>query len=94
MVPYPACVGRLDRLLPGWTERELQDSIELVRTLMLPDWDIHPEMVTHTRVVDTRTGHPYPDNSLPFVENWDWTTGTARNWACGCSRRLCAVCTR
>lgn len=75
MVPYPACVGRLDRLLPGWTERELQDSIELVRTLMLPDWDIHPEMVTHTRVVDTRTGHPYPDNSLPFMENWDWTTG-------------------
>src|SRR5688572_18707050 len=47
IVPYPACVGRLDRLLPGWTEKELNDSLELVRTLMVPNWDIHPEMVTH-----------------------------------------------
>jgi hypothetical protein len=75
IVPYPACVGRLDRGLPGWTQRELQESIELVRTLMLPNWDIHPEMVTHTRVIDTKTGHPYPDTSLKFMENWEWTTG-------------------
>ena len=75
IVPYPACVGRLDRLLPGWTHQELNDSLELVRTLMVPNWDIHPEMVTHTHVIDTRTGHPYPDRSLKFMENWDWTTG-------------------
>ena len=75
IVPYPACVGRLDRQLPGWTQRELQESIELVRSLMLPNWDVHPEMVTHTRVIDTKTGHPYPDHSLKFMENWEWTTG-------------------
>jgi hypothetical protein len=75
IVPYPACVGRLDRTLPGWTQQELNDSLELVRTLMAPNWDIHPEMVTHTRVIDTKTGHPYPDHSLKFMENWDWTTG-------------------
>jgi hypothetical protein len=75
VVPYPACVGRLDRLLPGWTARELRDSLELVRTLLMPNWDIHPEMVTHTRVVDLRIGHPHPDTSLRFMENWDWTTG-------------------
>ena len=75
IVPYPACVGRLDRMLPGWTHRELQDSIELVRTLMVPNWDIHPEMNTHTRVIDIKTGHPYPDLSLKFMENWEWTTG-------------------
>ena len=75
IVPYPACVGRLDRMLPGWTQRELQDSLELVRTLMLPNWDIHPEMITHTRVIDTRTGHPHSDHSLRFMENWEWTTG-------------------
>ena len=75
IVPYPACVGRLDRELPGWTRRELEDSIALVRTLLLPHWDIHPEMVTHTRVIDIRTGHPYPDHSLQFMENWEWTTG-------------------
>jgi len=75
IVPYPACVGRLDRMLPGWTQRELTDSLELVRTVMLPNWDIHPEMVTHSRVIDTKTGHPYPDHSLKFMENWEWTTG-------------------
>jgi len=75
IVPYPACVGRLDRMLPGWTPRELNDSLELVRTLMTPNWDIHPEMVTHTRVIDTKTGHPFPELSLKFMENWDWTTG-------------------
>jgi hypothetical protein len=75
IVPFPACVGRLDRGLPGWTQKELADSIELVRALMLPNWDIHPEMVTHTRVIDLKTGHPYPDRSLKFMENWEWTTG-------------------
>ena len=75
MVPFPACVGRLDRMLPGWTQRELNESLELVRTLMVPHWDIHPEMVTHTRVIDLKTGHPFPDHSLKFMENWEWTTG-------------------
>jgi hypothetical protein len=75
IVPYPACVGRLDRGLPGWTPKELADSIDLVRTLMLPNWDIHPEMVTHTRVIDLATGHPYTDHSTKFMENWEWTTG-------------------
>jgi hypothetical protein len=75
IVPFPACVGRLDRGLPGWTRKELADSIELVRTLMVPNWDIHPEMVTHTRVIDLATGHPYADHSPKFMENWEWTTG-------------------
>lgn len=75
IVPYPACVGRLDREVPGWSRREINDSIKLVRELMMANWDIHPEMVTHTRVIDLKTGHPYPDNSPKFMENWDWTTG-------------------
>ncbi|MBI3882614.1 MAG: hypothetical protein HY301_21450 [Verrucomicrobia bacterium] len=75
IVPYPACVGRLDRGLPGWTPRELEQSLELIRTLMLPNWDIHPEMVTHTRVIDLKTGHPYPEITPKFMENWEWTTG-------------------
>jgi hypothetical protein len=65
----------MDRVLPGWTEQELDDSLELVRTLMVPGWDIHPEMVTHTRVVDTRTGHPYAERGLRYQENWDWSVG-------------------
>lgn len=75
IVPYPACVGRLDRELPGWTPREVQDSLKVVREVMLPHWDIHPEMTTHTRVIDLKTGHPVAERSLKFMENWDWTTG-------------------
>lgn len=75
IVPYPACVGRLDRELPGWSRREVEESIRLVRDVMMPNWDIHPEMVTHTRVIDLKTGHPHPELSLKFMENWEWTTG-------------------
>ena len=75
IVPYPACVGRIDRELPGWTSRQLQASIDLVRTLMMPNWDIHPEMVTHTRVIDTKTGHPIPRFGLEYMENWRWADG-------------------
>jgi len=75
IVPFPACVGRLDREIPGWTQQELKSSIDLVREHLMPNWDIHPEMVTHTRIIDTKTGHPYPEISPRFMENWDWCNG-------------------
>jgi hypothetical protein len=59
IVPNPACVGWMDRELPGWTRRQLEDSLKLIRSTIMPNWDIHPEMVTHTWVIDTTTGRPY-----------------------------------
>lgn len=73
IVPYPACVGRVDQRLPGWSRTELDSSLKLVRDLMMPNWDIHPEMVTHTFVIDTKTGHPCQERSARFMENWDWS---------------------
>jgi hypothetical protein len=75
VVPYPACVGWLDRELPGWSRRELNASLDLIRTLIVPDWDLHPEMISHTWVVDTRTGRPYPGRTSDFMENWGWSAG-------------------
>jgi hypothetical protein len=75
VVPYPACVGWLDRDLPGWSHRELLDSLDLVRTLMMPDWDIHPEMVSHTWVINTKTGRPYEEQTADYMENWGWSVG-------------------
>jgi len=75
IVPYPACVGWMDRDIPGWTKRELDDSLKLIREFMTVDWDIHPEMVTHTWVIDTKTGRPYPDRTEANMENWRWTDG-------------------
>lgn len=69
IVPFPACVGWLDRELPGWSRRELLDSLKLVRELMVPNWDIHPEMITHTRVIDLKTGRPLEEISPATMEN-------------------------
>ncbi|MEC9002460.1 MAG: hypothetical protein VX644_03740, partial [Planctomycetota bacterium] len=69
IVPYPACVGWLDRELPGWSRRQLQDSLKLVRELMVPNWDIHPEMITHTRVINLETGRPLEEISPATMEN-------------------------
>ena len=69
VVPFPCCVGWLDRELPGWSRRELLDSLALVRELMVPNWDIHPEMITHTRVIDLKTGRPLEEISSATMEN-------------------------
>ncbi|WP_390175935.1 hypothetical protein [Rhodopirellula baltica] len=69
IVPNPACVGWLDRELPGWSRSELKSSLNLVRELMLPNWDIHPEMITHTRVIDLKTGRPMEKISSATMEN-------------------------
>jgi len=75
IVPYPSCVGWVDREIPGWSGRELRESLDLVRTTVTPDWDIHPEMISHTWVIDTKTGRPYPERSENFMENWGWSVG-------------------
>ncbi|MBD3675087.1 MAG: hypothetical protein HUJ26_16340 [Planctomycetaceae bacterium] len=73
IVPYPAMVGWVDREMPGWTKRELQESLKLVREFMQEDWDIHPEMVTHTWAINTKTGRPYPERNENYMENWGWS---------------------
>ena len=71
IVPNPACVGFLDRELPGWSRKDLKQSLALVRDLMLPNWDIHPEMITHTRVIDPSTGRPLePVNAGTMENSW------------------------
>lgn len=73
MVPYPACTGWLNRFIPGWTKKELEASIKIVRDLAQPNWDIHSEMISHTRVIDTKTGLPFPLATPNFMENWEWS---------------------
>jgi hypothetical protein len=73
IVPYPACTGWVDRFIPGWTKKELEESLKLVRDFMQPDWDIHPEMISHTRVIDIKTGRPYPYADPDYMENWGWS---------------------
>ena len=73
MVPYPACTGWLNRFIPGWSKKELEASLEVVRKHATPDWDIHSEMISHTRVIDIKTGLPYREATPDFMENWEWS---------------------
>lgn len=73
IVPYPACTGWINRFIPGWTKQELDNSLNLVREVILPNWDIHPEMISHTRVIDIKTGKPFPYASPDYMENWEWS---------------------
>ena len=73
IVPYPACTGWVNRFIPGWTKRELEDNLNLIRNVIVPGWDIHPEMVSHTRVIDLKTGKPFPYASPDYMENWEWS---------------------
>lgn len=81
IVPYPACVGWLDKTLPGWSHGELRASLKLVQDLMLPDWDIHPEMISHTRVLDIKTGRPLPrkDDGGYWMENGGRCAGRSQD---------------
>jgi hypothetical protein len=73
IVPYPACTGWVDRFIPGWTKKELERSLALVRETMQPDWDIHPEMISHTRAIDVSSGRPFPEPTAAFMENWGFS---------------------
>lgn len=81
IVPYPACVGWLDRELPGWSRSQLRASLDLVRELIVPDWDIHPEMISHTRVIDIKSGRPLPrrEDGSYWMENGGWCAGRSQD---------------
>jgi len=73
VVPYPACTGWVNRFIPGWTKKELEASLDLIREVIVPNWDIHPEMISHTRVIDIESGLPYDSPTPEFMENWEWS---------------------
>ncbi len=79
MVPYPACTGWLHRFIPGWSRSELQASLDLVRNNVVKNWDIHSEMISHTRVIDIKTGLPYQYATPDYMENWEWSQEKSRD---------------
>jgi hypothetical protein len=83
VVPYPACVGWVDRDLPGWSRAELDASLDLLRTFIAADWDFHPEMVSHTWVIDPSSGRPFQERTDAFMENWRWTDGKSADQIAG-----------
>jgi len=73
VIPYPAMVGWVDKEIPGWTRAELEASLALLRDFVSRDWDLTPEMVTHTHVIDPKNGRALQPFDESTMENWGWS---------------------
>ena len=55
MIPFPAGVGRIDQGFPGSPPRELKEWLRVTKEVIWKNFDLTPEMLTHTHVVDLKT---------------------------------------
>ncbi|MDE0086694.1 MAG: hypothetical protein OXU23_13330 [Candidatus Poribacteria bacterium] len=68
LIPYPAGVGRVDEGFPAQVfgkspTHEYQSWLRIYREIIWPNFDLTPEMLTHTAVVDLET--------LALTEEWE-----------------------
>jgi len=71
VVPCPAAMGRIDEGLPLFSHAQQESWLQMCRELIVPAFDITPEMLTHTFVVDPRTCRPLEP---PIWEQYEWET--------------------
>lgn len=69
VVPCPAALGRIDQGLPLFSRAQQESWLRMCRELIMPAFDITPEMVTHTFVVDLETFQPL---STRIWEQYEW----------------------
>jgi len=69
VVPCPAALGRIDEGLPLVDRRQQESWLEMCREMIRPAFDITPEMLTHTKVVDPCTCKPLEPE---IWEQYDW----------------------
>jgi hypothetical protein len=55
MIPFPAGVGRIDQGFPGFPPGELKEWLRVTKEVIWKNFDLTPEMLTHTHVVDLKT---------------------------------------
>ena len=71
VVPCPAALGRIDQGLPMFSRAQQKSWLNMCREIIAPAFDITPEMITHTFVVDLDTMQPLPSR---IWEQYDWAT--------------------
>ena len=69
VVPCPAALGRIDHGLTMFSRSQQESWLKMCRELIMPNYDITPEMMTHTFVVDLKTLQPIDPN---LWEQWGW----------------------
>ena len=71
VVPCPAGLGRIDEGLPLFSMEQQESWLKMCRELITPAFDITPEMITHTFVVDPQTLQPLESRIWEQIE---WQT--------------------
>ena len=69
VVPCPAALGRIDEGLPLFSKAQQESWLRMCREVITPAYDITPEMITHTVVVDPKTCTPLESG---IWEQYDW----------------------
>ena len=69
VVPCPAALGRIDEGLPLFSRAQQESWLQMCREVITPAFDITPEMITHTVVVDPKTCKPLESG---IWEQYDW----------------------
>jgi len=71
VVPCPAAIGRIDEGLPLFSKAQQESWLKMCRELIVPAFDITPEMMTHSFVVDLKTFKPLESR---IWEQGEWVT--------------------
>ena len=69
VVPCPASLGRIDEGLPLFSKAQQESWLRMCKEVITPAYDITPEMITHTVVVDPKTCKPLESG---IWEQYDW----------------------
>jgi hypothetical protein len=69
VLPCPAALGRIDRGLPLFGRAQLDHWLAMCREVIAPSFDITPELLTHSWIVDVRTLQPLPGRGW---EQYEW----------------------
>ncbi len=69
VVPCPAALGRIDHGLELFSGAQQESWLQMCREMIMPNFDITPEMMTHTSVVDLENLQPI---EAGLWEQWGW----------------------
>jgi hypothetical protein len=69
VVPVPAGLGRIDEGLPLFGRGQIESWLRMCREAIVPNFDVTPEMLTHTFVLDLKTLQPLASR---MWEQYEW----------------------
>ncbi len=76
VLPYPAGLGRIDQGLEGCDKNEVDAWLDLAKQWIMPQFDIHCEILTHTMALDLKTLSLLPISEHQWSDQQDEATLT------------------